>query len=95
MKNSFKVYFPFLLSIILISFMIGLSEAFNQKELIFPEIGAISIGCLIAPIQPWKVSKMSKKKTKSKNYPHLWLYKMYQPRIKCCSGNIKNISSEQ
>ena len=58
MKKNLKAYFPFLLSIIVISFMVGLSEAFNQKELIFPEIAALSIGCLITPNQPWKVSKI-------------------------------------
>lgn len=37
--------------------MIFLSEFFNEKEIIFPEIAAISVGAILAPTFSWKTSK--------------------------------------
>ncbi len=58
MQNNSKSYrIRGLIVLILITFMVGLSELMGESEIIFPEIAALAIGALFAPVQPWKVSK--------------------------------------
>ena len=45
--------FSFMLIIIL---MVGFSEYFAEKEILFPEIAALSTGYLLSPKRTWKVS---------------------------------------
>lgn len=48
----------YIVSIIIILLMIGVSEVTNEKEIIFPEVAALVIGGLILDKQPWKVSRI-------------------------------------
>ncbi len=48
---------PQLAAVILVVFMILLSEMFQEKEFIFPEITALLIGAWLAPKQVWKTNK--------------------------------------
>lgn len=51
---KFKRY---LITLVLISAMFFVAEFFNQKEIIFPEILALSTGAWIANKQPWMTNK--------------------------------------
>lgn len=48
---------PYILTLAVIAFMTGAAELFGERELIFPEITAVAIGALIAPVQSWNTSK--------------------------------------
>ncbi|MCH4192281.1 MAG: hypothetical protein LKF52_08230 [Butyrivibrio sp.] len=41
---------------LIIILMVGFSEYFTEKEILFPEIAALSIGYLLSPKRSWKVS---------------------------------------
>ena len=45
-----------LCTLLVITAMIFASEKLGEKEIIFPEIAAISAGCFLAPRIPWRVS---------------------------------------
>lgn len=45
-------------TILLTMVMVGFSELLGEKEIIFPEIAALTIGAWLVPKQPWKVSRM-------------------------------------
>lgn len=47
-----------LISVLLIAVMVGISQALHNPEIIFPEIGAIACGCLVAPRLSWKVDPL-------------------------------------
>lgn len=53
-----KIIVRYIVSIIIILLMIGVSEFTGEKEIIFPEVAALVIGGLILDKQPWKVSKI-------------------------------------
>lgn len=57
MKNRRNFIF-FTISAILVSLMVMLSEITGEREIIFPEITALALGCIVAPKQPWKVTKL-------------------------------------
>lgn len=38
--------------------MIGVSELLGEKEIIFPEITALTVGAIAAPKQSWRVSRV-------------------------------------
>ena len=38
--------------------MIGISELLGEKEIIFPEITALTVGAIAAPKQSWRVSRV-------------------------------------
>ncbi len=54
MKKSISIS----LSAFIVALMIFFSSAFNNKEIIFPEITAIAVGMMIAPKMPWNTSKI-------------------------------------
>ena len=43
--------------IILVTAMVLMASILNEKEIIFPEIGAIVTGAVLAPKMPWTVNK--------------------------------------
>lgn len=43
----------YILAVLVICLMIFLSEILKEKEIIFPELAALSVGCLILPGLPW------------------------------------------
>lgn len=53
MKKSFLSSF---LTIFVISLMVFASEVFGEREIIFPEIIALSIGCFLTPNLPWNTN---------------------------------------
>ena len=48
-----KSYIPLLCSILLIGGMVGAADIFGSKEIIFPEIAAITTGALLTPKLAW------------------------------------------
>lgn len=52
-----KYFIAELLSFIIFFFMILIAVITNEKEIIFPEAAALCAGALLAPTQPWQVSK--------------------------------------
>lgn len=52
-----KQVIPAIMTIILVAMMILMAELFQEKEFIFPEITALTIGAWLAPKQVWKTSK--------------------------------------
>lgn len=53
MKSNFLNYF---LTIFVISLMVFASEFFGEREIIFPEIVALSIGCFLTPTLSWNTN---------------------------------------
>lgn len=49
---------PGVLTVLIISIMIGASELLGEREIIFPEIAAIAVGMLLVPRRPWQTSRM-------------------------------------
>lgn len=47
-----------IMTIILVTLMILLSEVCHEKEFIFPEITALTVGAWLAPKQVWKTNKL-------------------------------------
>lgn len=45
-------------SLIMVLLMVGSAEIFGERELIFPEIAALTIGAWIAPKQSWQVGRL-------------------------------------
>ncbi len=56
-EQGIKTLIRCFIALMIITLMVGFSELLNEREIIFPEIAALAIGALIAPVQPWKVSK--------------------------------------
>ena len=48
-----KNFINYILAVLVICLMIFLSEILKEKEIIFPELAALSVGCLILPGLPW------------------------------------------
>lgn len=46
-----------ILTFIIFFGMVSIAEIFDEKEIIFPEAAALCAGALLAPVQPWSVSK--------------------------------------
>ena len=44
-------------SLAVVAIMVGSAEIFGEKEIIFPEITAVAMGALIAPVQSWNTSR--------------------------------------
>ncbi len=58
MNNArLKTVLPCLLALTVIAVMTGAAEFSGEREIIFPEITAVAIGALIAPVQPWNTSR--------------------------------------
>lgn len=53
-RIKFERYFY---ALIMILFMVGIAELSGEKEIIFPEIVALTIGAWIAEKQPWTINK--------------------------------------
>lgn len=45
------------ISLAVVAIMVGSAEIFGEKEIIFPEITAVAMGALIAPVQSWNTSR--------------------------------------
>ena len=45
------------ISLAVVAIMVGSAEIFGEKEIIFPEITAVAMGALIAPVQSWSTSR--------------------------------------
>ena len=45
------------ISLAVVALMIGSAEVLGEKEIIFPEITAVAMGALIAPVQSWNTSR--------------------------------------
>lgn len=43
-------------TILIVTAMVGVSEATGQQEVIFPEIAALAFGLLVAPRMPWRMT---------------------------------------
>lgn len=56
MNNTVKKTIEYLCVITTIFFMVLASDLLGEKEIIFPEIAALSIGCFLAPKLNWKTS---------------------------------------
>ena len=56
--NRLKELLPAFISLALAVSMVTASELLNDKEIIFPEITAITIGTLASPKQSWNTSKL-------------------------------------
>ena len=54
--NKKKSILPLLISLLLAAGMTAASEILHEKEIIFPEITAITIGALAAPKLPWNTT---------------------------------------
>lgn len=57
-NTKIKRLIPIILSVLLAAIMVGGAELFGEKEIIFPEITAIAIGALVAPVQSWNTSRL-------------------------------------
>ena len=55
-KNFIKTGISVLAMLGIITVMIGLSQILGEKEIIFPEIAALSAGLFLAPKRSWQVS---------------------------------------
>lgn len=53
-----KSIVPEIMTIILVALMIFIAELFQEREFIFPEITALTIGAWLAPKQVWKTNKI-------------------------------------
>lgn len=53
-----KSIVPEIMTIILVALMIFMAELFQEREFIFPEITALTIGAWLAPKQVWKTNKI-------------------------------------
>ncbi len=53
-----KKYITLYMTIFIIGLMTGLSEFFQNPEIIFPEMAAISVGALLAPEFAWNTNKL-------------------------------------
>lgn len=58
MKISKKNIFDIIVTIGITALMIGFSELLGEKEIIFPEITAISVGMILAPSIPWNTNRL-------------------------------------
>ncbi len=56
-NERIKNLIPCLLTIAVIGIMTGAAELLGEIEIIFPEITAVAIGALIAPVQSWNASR--------------------------------------
>lgn len=45
------------ISLAVVAIMVGSAEILGEKEIIFPEITAVAMGVLIAPVQSWNTSR--------------------------------------
>lgn len=54
-QNTIKII-KYLSAVLIITFMVGVSEILNEREIIFPEIAAIAIGAFIAPKFAWNTN---------------------------------------
>ncbi len=45
------------ISLAVVAIMVGSAEILGEKEIIFPEITAVAMGALIAPVQSWNTSR--------------------------------------
>lgn len=45
------------ISLAVVAVMVGSAEILGEKEIIFPEITAVAMGALIAPVQSWNTSR--------------------------------------
>lgn len=46
----------FIVTLLIITFMVGISETLNDREIMFPEIAAIAVGAFIAPTFAWNTN---------------------------------------
>lgn len=46
------------ISLAVVAIMVGSAEILGEKEIIFPEITAVAMGALIAPVQSWNTSRI-------------------------------------
>lgn len=56
--TKIKNLLPVIFTIIIITIMTAASEVLAEREIIFPEIAAIAIGCLLAPKMTWNTNKV-------------------------------------
>ena len=56
--KTYRKMLPAAISLILAVGMVAAAELLNDKEIIFPEITAVTIGALTAPRQPWNTSRL-------------------------------------
>ncbi len=56
--QTFRKMLPAVLSLVIAAGMVAASELLHEKEIIFPEITAVAIGALAAPVQAWNTSRI-------------------------------------
>lgn len=57
-SSRIKKAVPYLLTLTVIAVMTGAAELTGNCEIIFPEITAVAVGALIAPVQPWNTNRL-------------------------------------
>lgn len=57
MKTKYT-YIPYLITFMMVILMITIATLFDEPEIIFPEITALTIGCWLSPQQIWKTSQI-------------------------------------
>ena len=57
-KETRNTLLRFGMCVALAAAMVGASEFIGEKEIIFPEITALTVGALAAPKQSWRVSRI-------------------------------------
>ena len=58
MRKTLISYIPLLCAVLLIGGMAGAADAFQNKEIIFPEIAAIATGALLTPKLAWRTDPL-------------------------------------
>ena len=57
LKKALSGALPFLLFVAIMTAMTGAAEGTGEREIIFPEAGAIALGALVAPRLAWRTDK--------------------------------------
>lgn len=55
-KSFIKNIIPYISTLFLVGLMVGIAELLNEKEIIFPEITALTVGYMVAQKRSWKVN---------------------------------------
>lgn len=55
-KDKFSTLISAAITVIIITAMVAASEITSEKEIIFPEVAALSVGAFLAPKLPWKTN---------------------------------------
>ena len=57
-SNKQSVWIRYVLTVVVLGVMTAAAEITGEREIIFPEITAVAIGALIAPVQSWNTNRV-------------------------------------